>query len=116
MTRLLAALLVGVSSALAQSTDGTGPRPRKEAVAARVEAYAPAVDGRLDDPAWQSARFFSDFVQKQPSEGAEPTERASLQPGAALGVAPGEHALRGVAAGPLVVLTAGRPGEADLAV
>ena len=79
MIRLVAAgLALGLSSAaFAQGGDGNPPRSRKEAVAVRV-AVPPAVDGRLDEAAWQSARFFADFVQKQPVEGAAPTERTEI--------------------------------------
>ncbi|HEX9579566.1 MAG TPA: DUF5916 domain-containing protein [Gemmatimonadales bacterium] len=65
-----------VGPARAQSA-GAPVGPVKEARAARVE-QAPVVDGRLDDTAWQTARFFSDFVQKQPVEGAPPTERTEV--------------------------------------
>jgi hypothetical protein len=40
------------------------------AVAAR---RAPVIDGLLDDPVWQKARFASDFHQQQPVEGGPPT-------------------------------------------
>lgn len=76
-------LLVGCGLLAAQAAYGqTGPdvptsRPRKEATAVRT-SRPPAIDGRLDDPAWQQARFFADFIQKQPTEGAEPTERTEV--------------------------------------
>ena len=36
------------------------------------------VDGRLDDAAWREARFFADFLQKEPVQGAAPTERTEI--------------------------------------
>lgn len=36
------------------------------------------IDGRLADEVWQSAAFTSDFVQKEPVEGAPPTERTEV--------------------------------------
>ncbi|MEJ2336007.1 MAG: DUF5916 domain-containing protein [Gemmatimonadales bacterium] len=36
------------------------------------------IDGRLDDEVWQAAAFTSDFVQKEPVEGAAPTERTEV--------------------------------------
>ncbi len=39
---------------------------------------APRVDGRIDDDAWGQARFFEDFVQKDPVEGAWPTDRMTM--------------------------------------
>jgi len=51
--------------------------PRVDAVAVRAEPNAPRIDGRLDDPAWQTAPVFGDFVQKDPNQGepaTQPTE------------------------------------------
>ena len=67
-------------------------------------AHAPVIDGALDDAAWQSAHFTSDFAQKQPTEGATPsrrTEVAILYDGEALYVgarmhAPGPHDIEAV--------------------
>ena len=36
------------------------------------------IDGQLDDPVWQHATFTSDFIQKEPVEGAPPTERTEV--------------------------------------
>ena len=36
------------------------------------------LDGRLDDDVWSSATFNSDFVQKEPVEGAAPSERTEV--------------------------------------
>ena len=54
-------------SIVAQST------PPKTARATRIVGPAPRIDGELDDPAWQHAAVISDFVQKIPVEGAEPS-------------------------------------------
>ena len=51
---------------------------RKVAEAVRIAGPAPRIDGRLDDPAWQSARFFSDLVEKEPVEGAPPSVRTEV--------------------------------------
>ena len=37
------------------------------------------MDGRLDDEAWAAAPVLSDFVQKEPVEGAAPTERTEVR-------------------------------------
>ena len=39
--------------------------PAKHMVATRVDD-APALDGAVDDPAWQHARWISDFLQSSP--------------------------------------------------
>ena len=87
---LVAALVLALAApdAAAQELRGTepasGPRagragvPRKVARAFRVEGPAPHVDGRLDDAAWRQAETISDFVQKEPVEGAEPSVRTEV--------------------------------------
>lgn len=66
----------------------TGGLPSlKRARAARIHGSAPRLDGRLDDPAWRAAEFISDFVQKEPVQGAPPgdlTEVAFLYDDGAL--------------------------------
>jgi hypothetical protein len=41
--------------------------------AVRIVGPAPRIDGRLDDAAWRRARFASDFVERDPTEGGEPS-------------------------------------------
>lgn len=57
----------------ASSNDGP-----KVAEALTVERGLIDVDGRLDDEAWSRARFFSDFLQKEPNQGELPTERTEV--------------------------------------
>jgi len=38
----------------------------------------PVIDGRLDEPEWSQALSISDFVQRAPQEGHEPTERTEV--------------------------------------
>jgi hypothetical protein len=52
---------------------------RKRADAVRVPEGAIRVDGRLDDRAWQNAPVLTDFVQKEPVEGAQPTDRMEMR-------------------------------------
>ncbi len=47
---------------------------RKQATATRVPNGSVRVDGRLDDEIWQKATPITDFVQKEPTEGAAPTD------------------------------------------
>ncbi|HEX5869910.1 MAG TPA: DUF5916 domain-containing protein, partial [Longimicrobium sp.] len=80
---LLAALALLLPAAAAAQTPAPAPAapaaPPKEIRAVRFEGRAPAVDGRLDDAAWAAAPVLSDFVQKQPVEGGEPTERTEVR-------------------------------------
>jgi hypothetical protein len=47
---------------------------RKQATATRVPNGSIRVDGRLDDEVWQKATPITDFIQKEPDEGASPTD------------------------------------------
>jgi hypothetical protein len=49
-------------------------RPRKQAQAVRVAEGTIRLDGRLDESAWSLASPLDDFVQKEPEEGAPPTD------------------------------------------
>lgn len=69
-------------------TGGGGPHGPKVAVAMPLagDADSPAasrsadiqIDGRLDEAAWRSARWISDFHQKDPEIGADPTQRTEV--------------------------------------
>jgi hypothetical protein len=52
---------------------------RKQAVALRVTNGAIEVDGRLTESVWEEARAITDFVQKEPIEGAPPTEKMEIR-------------------------------------
>jgi hypothetical protein len=60
---------------------GAAPQPSHgEPVVHAVRATAPiAIDGRLDEPAWRDAPVFGDFRQRDPDEGAPPTEPTELR-------------------------------------
>lgn len=81
-TIIVVSLLTGIGAPMAalaqqQSTSMIDPAT-KVAWAVRLRELSVVLDGRLDDAAWRDARFFSDFVQKDPVEGAEPTERTEV--------------------------------------
>ena len=64
------------SAAIAQQDNGTGNgNGRKQAQAVRVPNRSIDVDGRLDEGAWRAVPALIDFVQKEPVEGAQPTDR-----------------------------------------
>lgn len=65
--------LVAPSPAAAQDAPQAA-RVEKQATAVRVRNGVIRVDGRLDEAPWEQARPIADFVQKEPDEGAPPTE------------------------------------------
>jgi hypothetical protein len=56
------------------SAQDRGARERKQARAERVQGESIRVDGRMDEEAWLRAEPLKDFVQKEPIEGATPTD------------------------------------------
>jgi uncharacterized protein DUF5916 len=75
-------VIVCVVLGLARVVCGQAPAakavPAKQAVAVRVDA-AIELDGRLTEEAWQRAVPVTDFIQKEPVEGAVPTERMDVR-------------------------------------
>ncbi len=63
------------SSGVAVFSGGTAPAVVE---AVRREGSL-SIDGRLDDPAWQTAPIITDFVQGVPVEGATPSERTEVR-------------------------------------
>ncbi len=51
-----------------------GAANRKQATATRVPNGSIRVDGRLDDEIWAKTTPITDFIQKEPDEGAAPTD------------------------------------------
>jgi hypothetical protein len=57
----------------------TGPGPKVAMAHSHLGSSADIdVDGRLDEAAWQSARWISDFRQKDPDIGAAPTQHTEV--------------------------------------
>lgn len=85
---VLAALVLGSTVAASLAAQGSaGARTRtdlapagsaKLAEAFRISSSQVSFDGALDDLVWQRATFISDFVQKEPTEGAVPSERTEV--------------------------------------
>ena len=68
-------LLILLAPALsAQDSVSRNNDAAKQATAVRVEDGAIDLDGRLDEEIWQRAPAIADFIQKEPTEGAAPTE------------------------------------------
>jgi hypothetical protein len=67
-------LAAAADLARAQGADG-----RKEARAIRVENGSVHLDGQLEETVWDQAPPVTDFVQKEPLEGAPPTEAMEVR-------------------------------------
>ncbi|HEX2188986.1 MAG TPA: DUF5916 domain-containing protein [Longimicrobiaceae bacterium] len=76
---LLAAGAAAGASAQGPTPSDPPPPARKQAGAVRITGEVPVLDGRLDDPAWQAAQPIADFLQKQPDEGAAPTDSTEVR-------------------------------------
>lgn len=75
---LCVVLVCSASSSFAQS-QVNGAANRKQATATRVPNGSIRVDGRLDDEAWQKAAPITDFIQKEPVEGSQPTDAMEVR-------------------------------------
>jgi hypothetical protein len=74
----IVALATVIASVHAQDVPSGSGSP-KQATAARVADGSITLDGRLVESAWESAGVVSDFVQKEPDEGAAPSERTEVR-------------------------------------
>ena len=111
------ALALALSPAAGAAQTPQPPQPERAEArqirATRVEGPPPAVDGRLDDAAWQQASWVSDFVLREPVEGGTPagaTEVAFLVDGGNLYVG---ARMRGAAPGDVRTQLARRDREGD---
>jgi hypothetical protein len=64
---------------LAPATAFSQDNGRKQASASRVASGSINLDGRLDDQAWRDVPALTDFVQKEPNEGARATDRMEVR-------------------------------------
>jgi len=75
--RTLSCLFLITSASSAQGADDGAQR--KQAVAVRVREGSIRIDGLLDERAWSQALPITDFIQKEPDEGAPPTEDTEVR-------------------------------------
>jgi hypothetical protein len=76
----IALVAVSAANAVAQVTTRTvADRPFKAAEAVRIPRSTIDVDGRLAEGAWASIAPLTDFVQKDPVEGAPPTDHLEIR-------------------------------------
>ena len=68
-------------TAPARAQQGAPPPPPipKRAAATRVESGIISVDGRLSEDVWRASPPVTDFVQKEPTQGAPPTDDMELR-------------------------------------
>jgi len=76
---VVSALVVSPLVAQGQSVAGNGRTHPPFAVANRALPSSPTIDGKLDDPVWQTAAPFRDFTQLEPNEGHAPTEETEFR-------------------------------------
>ncbi len=65
-----------VSSLMASDVEESEPNV---AMAVRVNPSPPEIDGELTDEAWQSAPEFGNFLQREPDEGKEASEKTTFK-------------------------------------
>src|SRR5918993_2765025 len=72
-------LCLALASPAVAQTSVSGSASRKQAIATRVPNGTIRVDGRLDDEIWQKSAPITDFIQKEPVEGAPPTDAMDVR-------------------------------------
>jgi hypothetical protein len=77
-TLILCLLIAPNLDAQPGDQETSAPNP-KHATAVRVGSEAIHLDGRLDEDEWRTAPAVTDFVQSEPNEGDEPTERMEVR-------------------------------------
>lgn len=78
LVSLLALTLTGGARASGTARNSPNHVTSNIAVATPVD-HAPKLDGTLDDPLWESAKPITDFRQREPYEGQQPTEKTEVR-------------------------------------
>ena len=76
-TRAILAILTLSVAATARAAQAPVPPPARSAPVTTIGDPI-TIDGVLDEPAWAAAPTIGPLVQRQPTEGAEPTERTDV--------------------------------------
>ena len=82
MNRTIAALAASAIAGVCLAPLLQGQQPAsapKRALAVRVPADSIRTDGVLDEDVWDTAQPVTDFIQKEPEEGADPTDRIEVR-------------------------------------
>ena len=82
MSTLLAVAWLQPAAAQEVGKEASGTAPQRNSDRLAPATYVenrPSIDGVLDEPFWQTIAPISDFKQRLPNEGAEPTERTEVR-------------------------------------
>jgi hypothetical protein len=82
IAKLLVVIGLLSTSTLLRAQSPTQPtlsRPQKSATAVKVPSGTISVDGKLTEAVWSSVAPIQDFVQKDPIEGATPSDRMEIR-------------------------------------
>jgi hypothetical protein len=107
------ALALCIALPAAAQMPSAPPSQARQLRATRIDAAAPAIDGRLDEAVWRQAAWNRDFTTREPVEGGQPagaTEIAFLIDGGSLYVGARMH---GAAPGDVRAQLARRDREGD---
>ncbi len=73
-------VLLSFSSAVLAAQDPKPPAPEKKSyTTGRIDGRPPIIDGRLDDESWAKRGWEGGFIQSQPYEGREPSEKTAFK-------------------------------------
>src|SRR5438045_9019523 len=77
-SRLLLLSLLSAGTLSGQSQTPVTPQALRIANAVRVD-HSPRMDGTIDDSLWRLAEPITNFAQREPYEGQQPTERTEVR-------------------------------------
>jgi hypothetical protein len=72
------ALIVSAPAGAAANQSPAGP-VKKVYITRHVNPHAPAIDGKIDEPAWDKVEWAGGFIQHEPDENQPPTEPTSFK-------------------------------------
>ena len=75
----LFSLILAGSAPASQTSGSPTAAPKKTYRTARINPQAPAIDGKVDDEAWAKVPWEGGFIQSQPYEGREPSEKTEFK-------------------------------------
>ena len=73
------ALIILFCAFLVQQFSMAETQEKRQYTAKNINPRPPVIDGKLDDPVWQSGEWGDNFTQREPYEGKAPTQRTSFK-------------------------------------